>query len=405
MTEMHKRIVLCLDGTWNNPYQKQERDDGSEVLKPSNPLKMARAVLPFDQTLNRQQITYYDSGVGALGSYPGLANGIAGFVDSKLGGGWGAGFEANIEQAVTFLVNNFITGDQVFVFGFSRGAAQARGLTRFIDWMGGIPAKRDAYFVPLFFQTYLASSGEVDSKSVKTVDGFGLSQPIVAIEIELLGVWDSVMALGSRFMAREGTSVAKRSFHVADQPAACVKHARQALGVDEQRYDFRPEIWRGTGPGQTLQQRWFPGVHSNIGGGYVKDGLANIAFRWMVDEAEKLGLVSDKDFTKYYRSYPQAQLYSSRTLAFKAIELIRLRRGRGIRTLKDYPASANLVLDKSVIQRIRSAPAEHSQLELYRPANVLEFLQAHKHDLPGYFKSLGLDAEEPILPADVLKLL
>jgi len=125
----------------------------------------------------------------------------------------------------------------------------------------------------------------------------------------------------------------------------------------------------------------------------------------MVDEAEKLGLVSDKDFTKYYRSYPQAQLYSSRTLTYQAIEFIRLRRGRGIRSLKGYPASANLVLDKSVITRVRSEPAEHKQLELYRPENVLEFFRTHKHDLPGYFKSLGLDAEEPILPSDVLRIL
>ena len=81
-----KRLVLCLDGTWNNPYQKRARDDGSEVLKPTNPLKMARAVCPWDEATQVSQITYYDTGVGALGQYPGVSNRIVGYVDRTLGG-------------------------------------------------------------------------------------------------------------------------------------------------------------------------------------------------------------------------------------------------------------------------------------------------------------------------------
>jgi len=76
MTMQTRRIVVCLDGTWNNPYQRKERDDGTEVVKPSNPLKMCRAVLPRDSEHQRDQITYYDSGVGALGNYPGISNRI-----------------------------------------------------------------------------------------------------------------------------------------------------------------------------------------------------------------------------------------------------------------------------------------------------------------------------------------
>ena len=402
MTEQPKRIVLCLDGTWNNPYQMAERDDGTEVLKPSNPLKMARSVLPWDPDSGRPQLTYYDTGVGALGKYPGLSNRIVGFVDSKLGGGWGAGFEANVEQAVTFLANNHIEGDQVFVFGFSRGAAQARGLTRFLDWMGGIPAKGDAYFVPLYYRAFLDTWGRGDPSKVTTASGKGPEDPMVPIRIELLGVWDTVMALGSRFLAKQGTSVTERSFHVGEKPADCVNHARQALAIDEKRYDFRPEIWSDHRPDQTLEQRWFAGVHSNIGGGYVQDGLANIPFRWMLGEAEKLGLASDSQFTKHYRPYPQARLYSSHTAMYRVLEFVRLQRGRGVRKLTGHPERANLVLDKSVIHRIRSDPKDHEQLNLYRPANVIELLESKKSDLPVYFTSLGLDPEDPILPGDVL---
>ena len=260
-----KRIAICLDGTWNNTFTKVKRDDGTEVLKPSNTLKMSRSILPHDAN-GVSQVTYYDSGVGALGTYAGLSNRIVGFVDSKMGGAFGAGFEANIEHAVTFLVDNYVPGDQVYVFGFSRGASEARGFTNFISWLGGIPTKEDAYFVPLFFRKYLDTGGEADPKSVVTEGKRSRTRkPIVPVEIELLGVWDTVMALGSRFRSGESTSVKERSFHTQDRPPACVKHARHALAVDEARYDFRPEIWTGIHEGQTIEQRWFPGVHSERG--------------------------------------------------------------------------------------------------------------------------------------------
>ncbi len=406
MTIKPKRLALCLDGTWNNPYQRKARDDGSEVVKPSNPLKVARSILRWDEAEQISQITYYDTGVGALGRYPGASNAIMGFVDGVLGGAWGAGFEANIEQAVSFLVNNYCEGDQVYVFGFSRGAAQARGLTHFLDWMGGIPSKRDAYFVPFYFREYLRTAGNGDPKNIRTATGHAPDEPIIPVKIELLGVWDTVMALGSRFRANEGTSVAERSFHVRDKPAACVQNARQALAVDEQRYDFRPEIWLDHLEGQTLKQRWFPGVHSNVGGGYVKDGLANIPFRWLIGEAEDRGLAMDKGFVKYYRPFPQAQIHNSKTVLYKTLEFVRRRRGQGVRTLKGYPEKANLVLDKSVVHRIRSEPGkDFDQLDLYRPRNVIDLLDMKNAELPEYFASLGLDPMDPILPSDVMELL
>lgn len=405
MANKPKKLAICLDGTWNNPYQTALRDDGSKVLKPSNPLKMARAILPWNENQEQAQLTYYDSGVGALGIYPGLSNRIVGFVDNKLGGIWGAGFEANVEQAATFLVNNYLEGDQVFVFGFSRGAAQARGLTLFLDWMGGIPSKRDAYYLPIYYRAFLDALGKAPAGRSKSSIEKECDDPLVPIKIDFLGVWDTVMALGSRFLAEKSTSTLERSFHVDEKPAKCVKHARQALAVDEKRYDFRPEIWLGSQDNQTLEQRWFAGVHANIGGGYIHDGLANIAFLWLFQEAGKLGLATDKKFTDHYKSYPQAQLYKSRTLLYKIVELIRFRRGRGVRTLVDYPEAAALSLNKTVIQRMISDPAEHDQLDLYRPANIVALLRTHKADLQGFFESIGLDPDNTILPPDVLQAL
>jgi len=126
-----RRLVLCHDGTSNSDFDEKRRDQGQAVLKPTNVLKLSRAVLPWDPATRREQITYYEVGVGSLTRYPGAANRLLFQTDRTLGGVEGAGFEANIESALTFLVLNYQPGDEVFVFGFSRGAATARGLTRF----------------------------------------------------------------------------------------------------------------------------------------------------------------------------------------------------------------------------------------------------------------------------------
>ena len=397
-----KRIVICLDGTWQNPYKMRLRDDGSRVLKPSNVLKLSRAVLPVDTGDGRSQITYYDAGIGALVTYPGQANRALCLVDRILGGVWGAGFEANIEQAFRFLAHNYAAGDRVFVFGFSRGAAQARALTHFLDWLGGVPAKGDAYFGPLFFLHWVETRGRGCPEDVTTSDGRRPDLPMTPVTVDLLGVWDTVLALGSRFHTARGTSTGKWSFLVRPQPAACVTNARQALAVDEKRFDYQPEIFTGCADHQTLAQRWFAGSHTNIGGGYVNDGLANIPLRWLTDEASALGLSLDRDYIKHFNPYPQAQFYSSSSLFFSAFELLRLRFGGGRRRLTDHPSGTGLEIDRSVIHRIRSDPAEHDQLDSYRPQNVLSYL-ASQGNLDATFDTMGLNAEQRRLPPDVVE--
>src|SRR5258706_10146196 len=85
-TRPPKRVVLCLDGTWNSGYEQRQRRDGHTVLKPTNPLKLCRAVFPFDGTTGRMQIVYYDLGVGALAEYPGTSNRLLRITDRMLGG-------------------------------------------------------------------------------------------------------------------------------------------------------------------------------------------------------------------------------------------------------------------------------------------------------------------------------
>ncbi len=321
-------------------------------------------------------------------------------LDRLLGGIWGAGFESGVEAAFRFLVDNHEPGDEVFVFGFSRGAAQARALTHFLDWLGGLPAKGDAYFGPPLFLHWVQTRGRGDPNDVVSSDGRRPDEPMAPAAVRLLGVWDTVTALGPRLHIARGTSQSKWSFFVRPLPAACVDHARQALAVDERRFDYQPEIWTGCSADQTLEQRWFAGSQSNVGGGYVQDGLANIPFRWLVREAAALGLAMDTGYVKHYNPYPQARLYPSTGVLTTLLQLVRLRTRGGRRSLVGHPASAGLRIDRSLIHRIRSNPDGHDQLDRYRPENVLELL-ASRFDEVELLAEIGMAPDDQQLPDDV----
>ncbi|WIY23746.1 phospholipase effector Tle1 domain-containing protein [Parasedimentitalea psychrophila] len=211
------------------------------------------------------------------------------------------GFEANVEQTVTHLAHNYTPQAQIFIYGFSRGAAQARAMTRFLSWMGGVPAKSDAYYIPEFFRHYIAKRGLGSPYDIKNSKGETPAERMVPLNVTFLGVWDTVMALGSRFRSDGTTSVEEKSFHVGTKPATCVQHARQAIAIDEKRADFSSEIWLEPTNGQTLEQRWFAGAHANVGGSYGNDGIANCALHWIVDEAKTHGLDVDEAFLEKYR--------------------------------------------------------------------------------------------------------
>ena len=110
-----KRFVICLDGTWNNASREVENVEGAKVFRPTNVLKVARATKLRDAA-GSSQITYYDAGVGAMNRAPDLGSRIVRWTDNTVGGGWGGGFDVNIEEAYTFLANNYSAGDEIFIF-------------------------------------------------------------------------------------------------------------------------------------------------------------------------------------------------------------------------------------------------------------------------------------------------
>ena len=377
-----KRFVICLDGTWNNASKERERTDGSKVFRPTNVLKMARATEKFDEN-GVLQITYYDAGVGAMNRAPNFRTKMVRFMDNKLGGGWGAGFEVNIEEAYTFLSNNYDQGDEIFIFGFSRGASQARSLCTLIDWAGGFPSKNDVYYLPRIFSAFLEAHGQGDVSTL--LDGINERRvkrndppldPFIVPDITFLGVWDTVLALGSRIQARNGSSDIEYQFHTPPVPSSMVTTVRHGLAIDERRHDFQAELFSGSGTCQDFEQRWFAGVHSNVGGGLMNDSLANCSLRWMCEQAAARGLALNADYLKFFRCYGAGKA-SEKTNFYKFGDtLMRPVRGfRGIRQLIDAPGST---LDKSVLDRLNADPAEHKDLgKPYRPENLLAYLAAN----------------------------
>ncbi len=414
-----RRLILCLDGTWNSPFDQKLREDGRPVLKPTNVLKLCRAVLPVDPRTGAAQLTYYDVGVGSLGDYPGFSNALLERTDKLLGGAFGAGFEANTEQALHFIALNYLPGDEVLLFGFSRGAATARAVTTFLDWYGGVPGKRDHYFLAKAFRAWVTGKGKSDAAAVKArfegelaSDGRPPLGPVVPVDVAFLGVWDTVAALGSRLRATGEQTSTEKAFYLQDRPSRCVAHARQALAVDEARFDFRPSIWRDAHPSQSMRQRWFPGVHSNIGGGYPEDGLANAALHWMAEQVRATTrLALDDDFLGRYGGFAFARLHRSDRAHYRALDALRRRYGRGRRALAGHPETAHLELSKELVWRLLADAGErrpsgklvHEQMagRPYRPVALLDLLAASDDPRAPLAQALDKSPAEITLPPDL----
>ena len=263
-----KRIVICADGTWN------ERDQVNKETgrrRPTNVTKVARAVRPRARN-GVDQIVFYHDGIGTRGP-----------LDRVTGGAFGSGMENNIRVLYRFIVYNFEPGDELYLFGFSRGAFTVRSLAGFMHKVGLIE-KDDDYYVPEIYGCYERNLGPGTPEWTKAFHNVKGTRPCPPIRF--IGVWDTVGALGAPGLLGQIFNKDKYKYHdVGLNPA--IEHAYHALAIDERRKPFAPDIWtRPAGWQGQLEQAWFPGVHSNVGGGYAPDGLANEALQWIVEKAE-----------------------------------------------------------------------------------------------------------------------
>lgn len=279
-----KHIVILADGTWNSP------EKGSA----SNVLNMARGIKP--ETASAKQIVFYDWGVGT---------------DRKeiTGGISGVGIDKNIMDCYRFIVHNYKKGDKLFFFGFSRGAYTVRSLAGFIRNCGLLKRKH-AERIPQAYKLYRSRSKN-SYPNEKRATQFRKDYAIEnKTNIEFLGVWDTVGALGIP-MPFWGTLGASEFLFHDLEPSSIVQHARHAVSIDEDRVDFEPSLWSPKA-GLDLLQVWFCGVHSDIGGGYAESGLSCCAAKWMLNEAKKFGLGFEAHYTSSIDPIPTDKLHNER---------------------------------------------------------------------------------------------
>ena len=291
-----KRIVVCCDGTWNRPTQDI----------PTNVVKTARAVLPTAPD-GTAQVVFYDAGVGTEGRRW-----------SRLSGGvFGDGLAKNVEDAYRFLVHNYEDGDQIYLFGFSRGAYTARstvGLLRNV----GLLHKMHADRFPEALAMYRRRDAPPDSYEAERFrQNYSRGVP----RVEFLGVWDTVGPLGIpwrrgllAFLPFLAVSIWPREdldFHDVTL-SGIVKHGFHALAIDDTRKPYEPSIWKAPKERQEIQQMWFAGVHSDVGGGREDSGLSDGAFVWMMEKAQALGLAFDGEYvSKWVRPDPLGTLHGN----------------------------------------------------------------------------------------------
>lgn len=336
---MSKRLIVLCDGTWN----KAENIDRRK-RKPTNVVKMVRAIQP-EAPDGTAQITYYDEGVG---NNPGL--------DRLLGGGVGAGLDRNIREAYRFLVYNYAPSDAIFFFGFSRGAYAVRSLAGFIQHLGLLTKLHD-FYVPEAYELYRERPPQEADQTAwqMRVAEFRAAHQARTIPIEFIGVWDTVGALGVPLHWFRLPNRRRYQFHDTSL-CPCIRHAYHALAIDEQRATFQPTLWESASPTQHLEQRWFAGVHTNIGGGYEHDGLANCTLHWMKEKAVALGLSVDEDFLRPYKPWFGDELRSSMTTLYRVL-------GQKARLI-ELGTDGRQTIDESVRKRLAFPQAN------YQPANV-----------------------------------
>ena len=277
---MAKRLIVFCDGTWNEPEQfmKRRSVDNDDLTPVTNVVKLMRAVIP--QTETHEQVTLYERGLGTEGLW----------LSKKLGAMTGWGISRNIQDAYRFLAHNFCPQDQIFLFGFSRGAYTARSLASFIDQVGILKPEK-MHLLPRAYRKYMRSERPAEDPEwqefLKVLLGINEEENIPdkrELPIRFIGVWDSVGALGAPGLLRPLTTKYVK-FHNTALPVN-VTTACQALALHELRRDFQPVFWsKKTRDQQIIQQVWFAGAHGDIGGGYPEHALSDIALMWMAARA------------------------------------------------------------------------------------------------------------------------
>ena len=330
---MSKRIIYCADGAWDNP----EAD--------TNVYKLYKAI-----PTRSNQTPFYDDGVGVEGA----------LLQKMAGGATGEGIFQKIRDGYNTIALEYEPGDDIFIFGFSRGALVARNLAAMIGICGMPSVEFDAILINTAFKAY-----RTPDQRAALLDGLK-KYALFDAKIKMVGVWDTVGASGVPAITG-GVDPVKFGF-IDTNLHPDILNAYHALAIDERRMHFPATLWTPPSPpvpGQTLEQVWFPGVHCDVGGGYPETGLSEIALGWMMERAKDLGVQFANDAWSQY---------------------VVLNAGKALDEIHDSSSSSRLppklravandaTLDKSVALRCESDTS-------YKPQNLLfsegKLVSSHK---------------------------
>ena len=395
---MPKNIVVCCDGTGN-----EFGDSNSNVVKLASTL-----------VIDEHQVSYYHPGVGTMGS-PNARNWLQKKWDVIRGLAFGFGITFCISDAYHYLMQTYEPGDQIYLFGFSRGAYTARALGGLLH-MYGLLHKGNEGLIPYITEKFATRTKETQGMSHTLEVAEGFKQTFCQdVLLHFVGVWDTVSSVG---WISDPVVIP----FTANNPI--MKIGRHAVSIDERRCFFRDNLWgkpfQPREPGfrvrQDIKQVWFSGVHSDVGGSYPEgeSGLSKITLEWMLREATLAGLRIHDDEARrvlgvgppapFVRPDPTDGQHESLTGAWWVVEFLPhfkydKRKGRPHwswpplgehRHLPiDSSTHRNLaVLHESVFDRLQNVPE-------YRPPNLIgRDYQQEKYvplfaDAPGYMKAPG----------------
>ena len=344
-----KRLIVTCDGTW------LDSDNGimnGQLTPPSNVSRIGWAMKDTSRD-GIPQVVHYQAGVGSMG----------GPISRTIGGATGMGLKENVREAYSYLAINWREGDEIFLLGFSRGAFTARsvggliadlglltraGLPYFSEIFEDVEHEHDDRYVSKFPNTPFPEKPPFGPQYVQELERRGFTR--TRINIKAIGVWDTVGSLGiPRIPIFESLHLQSKSMHdysfYDTRLSPCVENAFQALALDEHRAPFSPALWE-KGPDNertNLKQVWFPGVHSNVGGGYEDQDLANITLAWMMSRLEPfidfrpdfiLGCYEDNK--AYYKSSGQRTRWWSFGELYNSVTGIYFLAGTKVRTPGNY---------------------------------------------------------------------
>ncbi|MET0342535.1 MAG: DUF2235 domain-containing protein [Polyangiales bacterium] len=352
---MTKRLIVCADGTWASE---------DRACAPTNVVKLYRA-LCTEHVEGVPQLVYYQSGVGTE------------WGERLKGGAFGFGLSRNIRECYAFLVDNYEPGDELYFFGFSRGAYTVRSLAGLIRNAGIVSERAHIDRAFTLYRSRRAKHHPSREAAVrfreKHAKGARPRGPRAEVpEVRFIGVWDTVGSLGYPLpffrAVRPLLELLGLSWWFHDTKLGNnVLHAYHALAIHERRSDFQPTLWsqqldasgQPQRASQVLEQVWFPGTHSDVGGGHFAAGLSDLTLSWMIEKATRAGLAfrpSTREFGAHHAPDPTGRLHDSFTGIFAALDFLRGRFHGRPRTFS-FERPLRQSIAPAVLQRRKAMPS------------------------------------------------